>query len=44
MIKTEEEKIEEKISEEIPVHLVQDSVVISDKEVMEHDYLELEVK
>ncbi len=35
---------EETISEEIPVELLQKGVKISDKEVLEHDYLIVEVK
>lgn len=35
---------EETISEEIPIELLQRGVKISDKEMLEHDYLILEVK
>jgi len=35
---------EDTISEEIPIELLQKGVKISDKEVLEHDYLILEVK
>jgi hypothetical protein len=34
---------EETISEEIPIELLQKGLKISDKEVLEHDYLILEV-